>query len=259
MRFSRQKGIALAAAVMLMVFASIAVWGVVSFITQRLNQQPPEQAFLKTIYLAQAGIHDAIYYFRFHDLSANGYFTLGQTNIDAGNFFVLTAAAADLLMVDTLGSRLRNNNRNITDWNIQNATNSNGITITSMTVSWSGVANNRRLQRIYLNSNNNPVWSGNGRSGSTFNIRDFTLDTSAAIYGNNALRFNNSMSGANVNVNVTFNMSDGTSKAVVIYPSSNNYNFTVKSTGRTTGSAISRAIQADYNAPTGKIIGYKEI
>ena len=66
MRFLHRKGIALAAAVMLMVFASIAVWGTVAFITQRLNQQPPEQAFLKTIYLAHAGIHNAIYYFRFH-------------------------------------------------------------------------------------------------------------------------------------------------------------------------------------------------
>jgi hypothetical protein len=255
MRFSRRKGMALAAAVMLMVFASIAVWGTVAFITQRLNQQPPEQTFLKAIYLAQAGIHNAIYYFRFHDLSANGYFTLGQTDIGAGNLFVLTATAADCLMVNTSDSRLRNNNRNVEDWNIQNAVNSNAITIVSMSVSWSGVSGNRRLQRIYLD--NTRVWSGNGRSGRTFDITDFTLDTSAAIYVNNYLRFSNSMSGATVNV--TFNMSDGTSKTVVIYPPSNNYNFTVKSTGRTAGSAISRTIQADYNALTGRIISYKEI
>ncbi len=255
MRFLHRKGIALAAAVMLMVFASIAVWGTVAFITQRLNQQPPEQAFLKTIYLAQAGIHNAIYYFRFHDLSANGYFTLGQTNIDGGNLFVLTATAANLLMVDTFGSILQSNNRNVAGWNIQNATNSNTVTIASMTVSWSGVVGNRRLRGIYLN--NTPVWSGNGRSGNTFDITDFTLDTSTAIYINNYLRFSNSMSGATVNV--TFNMSDGTSKTAVIYPPSNNYNFTVKSTGQTAGSAISRMIQADYNALTGRIISYKEI
>ncbi len=251
-----KRGIALVAAIMLIVFATIAVLGIVIFIAERLRQHPVEEAFLKTVYLAQAGIHHAIYYFRFHDLSANGYFTLGQTNIDASNSFTLAASAADLLMVNTSGSQLQSSNRRVAGWNIQNATNSNTITITSMTVSWSGVAANRRLSSIYLDGA--PVWSvGGGTSGSTFNIADFQLDTVPTIYTNNSLRFSNSMQGATVNV--TFNMTDSTSRSLTIYPASNNYEFTVKSTGSTAGSSVSRTIQADYNARTGRITDYKEI
>ena len=144
----RHKGIALVAAVMLMVFATIAVLGVVTFIAQRLRQQPMEETFLKAIYLAQAGVHDAIYDFRNHDLAANGYCTLGQTNIDANNYFVLSATAANLLMVNTSASTLTNGNARVGGWTIQNATNSNTIIIATMTVSWSGVSG-RTVSSIY--------------------------------------------------------------------------------------------------------------
>ncbi len=253
--FLRRKGIALVAAVMLIVFATIAVLGVVTFIAERLREQPVEETFLKTVYLSQAGAHYAIYNFRFHDLSTNGYFTLGQTNIDANNYFVLSATAANLLMVNTSTSTLTNVNTRVGGWTMQNATNSNTITIATMTVSWSGVGG-RTLSSIFLN--NASVWNtGGGTSGSTFNITNFTLNTTPTLYSNNTLRFSGSMAGATVNV--TFNMTDGSSRALTIYPASTNNNFTVTSKGQTTGSTLSRSIQATYNAANATITGYQEI
>ncbi len=255
MRFSNRKGIALIAAIMLIVFATIAVLGVVRFIAQRLYEQPTEAVFLQTIYLAQAGIHDAIYVFRNHNLTANGYFTLGQTNIDANNYFVLSATSANLLMVNTSASVLQSTNQRVGGWTIQNATNSNTIIIASMTVSWSGVSG-RTLSSIYLN--NTAVWNtGGGTSGNTFNITHFTLNTTPTSYSNNTLRFSGSMTGATVNV--TFTMTDGSSQALQIYPALSNNNFTVTSKGQTTGSTLSRSIQATYNAATSTITSYKEI
>jgi len=256
MYLQRHKGIALVAAVMLMVFATIAVMGVVIFITQRLRQQPAEETFLKTIYLAQAGVHKAIYDFRKNDLTLNGYFALGQTNIDANNYFVLSATPANLLMVNTSASILTNSNARVGGWTMQNATNSNTITVTiaTMTVSWSGVSG-RTLSSIYLN--NALKWSGSGASGTTFNITDFTLNTTPTIYLNNTLRFSGSMLGATVNV--TFNMTDGSSQALTIYPASSKNNFTVTSRGQTTGSTLSRSIKATYNAANSTITSYQEI
>jgi hypothetical protein len=225
-----------------------------TFIIQRFSQNQAYQIKAKCIYLAQAGLAQAVYFFRLHDRTANGYFTLGQTPIDTRNFFVLGATSANLLMVNTSASTLTNGNARVGGWTMQNATNSNTITIATMTVSWSGVSG-RTLSSIYLN--NTSVWSGSGTSGSTFNITDFRLNTTPTIYSNNTLRFSGSMAGATVNV--TFNMTDGSSRALTIYPASQKYSFTIKSTGKTTNSNIYRTIEADYNALTVRITRYDEI
>ena len=257
MRFPNRRGIALVAAIMLMVFATIAVFGVVTFITERLRQLPIEETFLKAIYLARAGVDNAVYYFRFRDLTGNGYFSLGQTNIDANNFFVLGGTAANLLMVDTFGSVVQSSNRSVAIWPMHNATDSETITITTMTVSWSGIPANRRLKEIWLGNTPTLVWSGSGTSGSVFNIADFTLDLAPAIYTANRLLFSHSIK--NGVVTVTFNMTDGSSRSLTLYPASNNYNFTINSMGKTVGSNIYRTITADYNARTGQITNYAEI
>lgn len=101
-----KKGITLITSIMLIVFASIAVVGTTVFIVQRLSLNEINLLRAKTLYLAQAGINGAVFSYRFRDLSGNGYFPLGQYNIDANNYFVLGADAADLLMVDTSNSQV---------------------------------------------------------------------------------------------------------------------------------------------------------
>ena len=250
---------------MLIVFASIAVLGVTSFIVQRLKDSDSDRISAQAIYDAQAGLHNALYFFRFHKLSANGYFTLGQTNIDSDDFFVLGATDAGLLMVNTSVSALQSSNTRIGAWLIQNATNSRQINIASMTVSWSGVGSGPKLQYIYLN--NQKKWpsgssTGNNASGLTEVLSSyFNLDTTPTIYSNNTLRFSSSMSGATVKV--TFTMSDNSTQTLTIFqtpaPQPQNNSFTVKSMGKTTGSNIYRSIQATYNALNAHVTDYDEI
>ena len=246
-------GIALIASVMLIVFVSIAVLSVTIFIVQRLSEINANRIYTNCIDLAQAGVHKALYDFRSHDLAANGYFSLGTTNIDANNSFDITATAADRLMVDTSAAFLSNNNKDLTGLSIQNVANSQSITIDRMIVSWN---NNSKLTQIRINNSN--VWSGNSSSPANADITNFLLNTTPTIYPVDRLRFSGGILGAAINIQ--FVMTDGsTTQNVQGFPATPNNNFTVKSTGRMTGSLISRMIQADYNAISGRIIGYKEL
>jgi len=245
--------LALITAVMLIVFASVAVLGVTVFIVQRLSQSHTTRTLTSCIYLAQAGIHQAIYWFRFNDLTANGHFSLGQASIDAQNFFVLGGTAADFLMVNTANSSLGGGpNRDLDNLSLQNATDSRTITIDRMIVTWNRP---RALKIIRINNNN--VWSGTASSPADVNISNFTLNTVPAIYAIDYLRFNGSMAGSTIGIQ--FIMTDGSAKTLTVYPASNNYRFTVKSTGQTADSNIYRTIQAEYNVNTGKVTGYNEI
>ncbi|MBM3255774.1 MAG: hypothetical protein FJZ08_05680, partial [Candidatus Omnitrophica bacterium] len=104
MKRLNKSGITLLSAVLLIIVASVAVLSTTVFIVERLSQEKTYQLRTQCVYLAQSGIHNAIYRYRFNDLAANGYFSLGQTNVDANNFFVLGGTAADLLMTDTAAS-----------------------------------------------------------------------------------------------------------------------------------------------------------
>lgn len=155
-------------------------------------------------------------------------------------------------MVNTSTAALSNKNLDLINLRIQNATNSKTITIDRMIVTWN---NSRTLEVIRINNKN--VWTGNLASPADTNITNFTLNTTPTIYSINYLSFSGSMTGATISIQ--FIMIDGTSKTLTVYPASQNYSFTVKSTGKTTSANIYRTIEADYNALTGKITRYDEI
>ena len=250
---SGKKGLTLVASIMLIVFASIAVLGVTTFIVERFRQYNVDQLGAKCIYLAQAGVNNAAYFFRLHDAAANGYFTLGQTNLNAQNFFILGSSAADALMVNTSVSALGGTkSRDSLGLTIQNAVNSKTITIDRMVVTWNSSAT---LTAISINGAS--VWTGNASSPANADITNFTLNTTPTIYSVNYIRFSGTMTGATISVQ--FIMTDGSSKTLTVYPASQNYNFTVKATGQTSNSNIYRTIQAVYNALTAKIIDCDEI
>lgn len=249
-----KKGIVLVAAVILIIFAAVVTFSITTFIIQRLSQEQDNQARAKYIYLAKAGIHNAIYFFRLHDIAGNGYFSLGQTNIDANNFFVLSATAADLLMLNTSHSSVGNQgNRDLLGLTIQNATNTKAITIDRMIVTWN---NNRKLKQIRIN--NSDVFNGNLKSPANVNITNFTLNKLPKIYNIEYIRFNNDMRG--VKISVQFVMSDGSiTRNFGVFPASSTYSFTIKSTSKIVNSDIYRTIQADYNTLTGRITDCREI
>ncbi|MEA3560848.1 MAG: hypothetical protein U9R31_03660 [Candidatus Omnitrophota bacterium] len=240
---------------MLIVFAGIAVVGVTTFIIQRLSQNEVDRIRTKCIYTARGGINEAIYSYRFHDLTGNGYFSLGRFNIGTDNFFVLGGTQADLLMVNTSESfRFKDEQFGLLKGlTVQNATSSKAITIDRLIVTWdTGVM----LLEIWINGSK--VW-GEGeegkRSPADCDIDDFILDTTPVVI--DPLVFHGSISGTTINIE--FVMKNGSTKGLTVFPKSQNYSFTVKSTGKTTNSNIYRTIRADYNALTSKITNYSEI
>ena len=247
---------ALVAMVMLIVFVSIAVLGVSTFIIEGLRHAEGRRQNVAAAFLAQAGIHQSLYYYRYRDQRGNGYFTKGQTNIDAQNFFKVDSTAADTLMVRTNVATLSNVSgvpRDLTGLRIQNATNSNTITIDRIVVTWDNAS---LLQQIHIAGTN--YWTGSAASPVNADLSpNFTLNTTPTIYQINRLRFSASMSGATVTLQ--FIMTDGTTRTLTAYPASNNNNFTVKAMGKTTLSNLYRTVKADYNALTGKIFDDEEI
>jgi hypothetical protein len=239
-----KKGFALIAALMLIVFSSIAVLGITTFIIQRLSQNKAGQIHLKCLYLAQAGINDAIYWFRLRDLTGVGYFTLGAVNVEPGERFILGGTAADRLMVNTSVTRFNPaRNTDFIDLTIQNASNSQAITINRMIVSWQKTGTARRLRNIIIAGSSR--WTGNLASPADCDITNYTLNTTPAIR-NVLLRFGGDMAGT-VSISIQFVMTDGSIRSVAVYPASDNYTFTVKSTGKADNSNIYRTVEADYN------------
>ena len=95
-----RSGFILLGVILLTVFASIVVGGITVFVVQRLAWSHVQQIQLADFYLAQAGIHQALYDFRDHDLSGPGYVSTGQTMLSGDQSFVIQGTDADFLMVD---------------------------------------------------------------------------------------------------------------------------------------------------------------
>jgi hypothetical protein len=242
----QKKGLALIAAIMLIVFVSIAVLGLTVFIVQWFSQINSEQASLKCLYLAQAGIHDAIFEVRSSHFPSftNGSFSLGQITVEPGETYHRGGTAADLLMVDT--SDTSQGGTDVEDLRIQKATNSASptVSIDRMVVTWSKSGQSRSLQSIRIAGSNR--WTGNLSSPANADLPvNYTL-TGTATVSVDRLRFSASMNGLN-SMSIQFVMTDGSTKTVSVYPDSNNCVFTIKSTGRVSGSSIYRTIAADYN------------
>jgi hypothetical protein len=243
----KNKGIALIAAIMLIVFASVAVLGLSTFIAQWFQQLNAGQASSQCLYLAQAGIHDAIYKVRstYNPNTTNGSFALGLSTVDAGETYRRGGTGADLIMVDT--SVTAQDSSDLLGLRIQNATSSvsPAVTIDRMVVTWVKSGTSRKLQSIRFNGSN--VWTGDLSSPANADFSpDYTLNTTPATIRVNRLRFSGSMSGLS-SMTIQFVMSDASTKDVTVFPASNNCVFTIKSTGKVSGSNIYRTLKADYN------------
>lgn len=257
MHFSGQRGIALVAAVMLIVFASVAVLGIVVFIAQRFRQYSVEEVFSKTIYLAQAGLNYSVYQYR-----ANSQLFSGQVNLDASNYFVVSttsgAQASSAIVVDATDAYLGANNRRLLGVTVGNSS-AVPITIDRMIVTWS--ISNRTMSQIRINGST--VWSGSATS-SPANV-DITNTTIPAYttYPIDLIQFNSTMFAAIITLQ--FVMTDSTTtSACTAYPRqgsvcTQNNTLAIKSMGKITGSNIYRTIQAIYDVVTGKVSSYSEI
>lgn len=276
----KNKGIALIAAIMLIVFVSIAVLGLSVFIGGWIRQINSDLINTKCLYLAQAGVQDAIYEVRSSFLSpatTYGSFTTGLSTVATGETYrrgvsanTALAGAADFLMVDTSTSTI--STATITGAQYQKATSSATpvVTITKMKIEWVKTGTARFFRQIALN--NVTVYTSAANNVSGFNAVLSTpvtySNTSFSTLANNIV-FSGSMSGLTW-LDVTYTMSDGSSKKVRLYPATNSCQFSISSTGKVAGSNIYRTIKVTYdltntatpaaaNLTTAKVVNVQEI
>lgn len=131
----------------------------------------------------------------------------GLSNVASGA--TLGAPQANYLVVNTLGAILSPDSKEVIGITLQNSGPAN-ITISSMTVSWTGVPANRRIREITIGGAS--VWSGNNNTGALEDITDVTLISGALAIPLDSLRFSNTING--INISIDFNMSDGSTKTV---------------------------------------------
>ena len=254
----KNRGLALVAAVMLIVFVSTAVLGLSVFIVGWYKQIDINETGARCIYNAMAGVNYAIYQYRNSTTLTNG-----TANIDANNNFTVSTTssgnAASALIIDATGSYLAGSNRNVQGVTL---TNSSGATITinRIIVTWSG--GSRTLQNIRIDNSN--VWNTDVSS-SPANCNITNTDISAGSTADlTRVRWNNSMAGRTITLQ--FIMTDGSMSSVcTVYPTPGSVcttggsALTIKSMGKTAGSNQYRSVQATYNIASGQVSDYDEI
>jgi len=266
----KRKGLALIAAIMLMVFVTIAVLGITTFIVQWFAQLNTDQINLRCLYLAQAGIHDAIYEVRstyLNPATTYGAYTTGLTTVDTGETYRRGGTAADFLMVNTAGAVWTSSNNTLSGIYLQKAISSATpvVSIASINICWTkSSATTRNVNRVTIGSTNyNVTVTPSACPGGLANIAGRTLNNASFVAF--AIRWSGSITLTNVTVR--FNMTDGSAKTVVLWTGAapNSCLFTIKSTGKVAGSNLYRTIKADYNlmpatyAATSRIADIDEI
>lgn len=256
----KKRGIALIAAVMLIVFVSIAVLGTSVFIVSQYRQIDTMEKEERCIYNASAGLNYVLYQYR-----DSGALTNGTFNIDAENNFTVSTVAnggsgdAASLVVDATGSVLGNNNRRLQGLHIRNSS-AAPIVIDRMIVTWS--ISNRSMSQIRINGST--VWSGSANSSpANVNITNTTIpaNTTRNI---DLIQFNSSMLKAVITLSFVMT-DDSVTDACTVWPAQGSTcvqaasQLTIKSMGKVPGSSQYRSVEATYDTATGNISVYNEI
>lgn len=256
-----KKGITLATAVILILFASAVALSTAVFIGQRFSQQSTEGIFTKVIYLAQAGLNYAIYQYR----NSATLFS-GTVNLDANNYAVVSTTGgggsgqAALLQINATGSYLGNANKNVLGITLNNTSLTSSITLAQVILYFG--SGTTRFDQLRINAVN--VYSTDTNIATTpvtMNMTDVVIpaNTTRTV---NYVRWKNALAGTPLYMG--FIMGDGTTTTMCqIYPAptaicQSTGVLTIKSMGRTTGSNIYRTVQGTYNTSTGKVTSCSE-
>lgn len=241
---------------MLLLFAGIAVLGLSFFIIGNSRHLITREGSLKSLYLAEAGIQEAIYGYR-----EVGYFPLGESTINPGETYALSGDDAGLLMVDARNTYLDilgdNKTFYLRDLILRGAAEPNNVTIVDMVVTW----DDKQTRLKEVNIGGTSVWTGDGRSPTSCSVN--TTIVGASDYAT-FLKFKRKKTGipAGLNITIRFIMNDGTNKELQVHsPLVGEFNFTVQSQGSVSGVSVSlsAAIEAEYNAAISQIAGYQRI
>lgn len=257
----KRKGIVLIAAIMLIVFVSIAVLGLSTFIVQWYKQLDAGERQSRCIYNAMAGVNYAIWNYR----SNPSALTNGTTSIDANNNFtvstVAAGGAATNLEVDATASSLGNKSKDITGITLTNTSLTSSITLSQMIIYIN--SGTKTLDEVRINNSN--VWTNNTQVSATpltLNMNDVLIpaNTTRTV---NYIRFTADMSANDVYWGFVLSDTTATSICTVYHPPTSHCttpgSLTIKSMGKTTGSNQYRSVEATYNTATGNVSPYNEI
>jgi len=257
----KRRGIALIAAIMLIVFISTAVLALSVFIVSWYKQIDAEEREARCIYNAMAGVNYAIWNYRANSSAL----TNGTSNIDANNSFTVSTVsgggAAANLVINATASSLSGNGRDVLNVTLTNNSLASSITLAQVIIYID--SGTKILDAIRINNSN--VWTNNTNIGTTpvtLNMTDVVIpaNTTRAV---NRIRWTTSMAGRTVYWR--FIMSDASTTSICIaYPAqvsscTTPSSLTIKSMGKTTGSNQYRSVQATYNTSTGNVSDYDEI
>ena len=272
----KNKGIALIAAIMLIVFVSASVLGLSVFIGGWIRQINSDLINTKCLYLAQAGAQDAIYEVRSSFLSpatTYGSFTTGLSTVATNETYrrgvsanTALAGAADFFMTDVSTSTI--STTTVTGAQYQKATSSATpvVTIAQMKIEWVKTGGVVYFRQLKLNNVTVFTSAANNVSGYTAVLTTpTTYSTTNFSTLANSVIFSATVASGLTSLDVTYIMTDGSSKKVRLYPASNSCQFSISSTGKVAGSNIYRTIKATYDlmpttyATTSKVVDIDEI
>lgn len=201
-----------------------------------------------------------------------GSYTTGLSTVATGETYrrgvssanTALAGAVDFLMVNTVTSTI--STATITGARYQKATSSASpvVTIDKMKIEWVKTATPRYFRQIALNGVTVFTSAANNVSGFVADITNTTYSTTSFSTLANNIVFSGAMTGLTW-LDVTYTMTDGSTKKVRLYPASNSCKFSISSTGKVAGSNIYRTIKATYDlmpttyATTSKIVDIDEI
>jgi len=261
MIIKKNKGIALIAAIMLIVFVSIAVLGLSVFIVQWFKQIDVRARESRCIYNAYAGINYAIWNYK----SNPSVLTNGTISIDANNNFTVStvpsgggAGEAANLTINATGSGIDNKNKDIVGITLTNTSLTSSITLSQMIIYID--SGTKTLDKVRIHNSN--VWSDK----TSISTTPLTLNMDDVVIPPNTtrtvqyIRWKDDISADTVYWG--FIMSDGTTaSACQVYPASSSCgsSLNIKSMGKTAGSNQYRSVEATYNTILGNVTVYDEI
>jgi len=250
-----KKAIMLIQVIIIIVLLAIVASGIVIYLAEGLRFNVTKMNQEKALYMAQAGIMQAI-----ADYDDGGLWD-SATNVNVENeFYYHIGEDANFLRVDAnnplIESSAKKQLRRVPMKNI-NATET--ITITSMIVEWNFSGN---IKQVWLKGSS--VWSGNESSPATLDINDSTWNPGQERTGkyDQRWKFQGNIP-QNFTVVVTFIFSDGSSFKTILAENqkAGNKEFSIKATGEIrSGSNVEsrRTLEATYDTDTGEITSWEE-
>lgn len=248
------KGIMLIGVIIIIVFLSIVALGITTFLTEALRSNAISINQEKALYMAQAGIMQAIADYSESGGGAGLWDSVQNENVD-GEFYFHLGEDANFLLIDASSPKI--DGQDYKRIPIKNINDTDSITVTSLVVSWTFGGN---ITGVTLAGSS--VWSGTQSSPATLDITDTALASEDEHAGNDdqVWEFSSAISG---DIICTFIFSDSSQVKVYLLKNdlSGNSEFSITATGEArSGSAVEarRTLTASYDTGTNEITSWQE-